>query len=1725
MAHSEDNQALLPEERQTVKESVETGRVGEVEGSVASSEDAGSSKKTTDTAPAIQPTDPSAPANSAFDKSSEAPIPDSGTAESVGSTTAPAAPSVASQNPASAEPTSGARPTLVQLGNGPASTGSGSPATQHKKFTAVNISKKFFEKNSTASASSPSASSSSGLRSTGPLLRPAITTATSHPRLVTTKLTANSQSSTSPGPGWSRPSSATPSASGANPSPTPSVPNGASLFPQGSSASSLAPGASSMSSAPQLPHVSKLVQPQPRVPLAHSAVSATAQKGGVGGKTVWGNVKVAQSSPAPDSKVQNDFPTAAEVAQATTPVKLKAVDPKTSDAQESVVSSKQLRNEEADTFRGVHLDPNAHHWDEMEEDDDNFLDDVIDFGDGRQYKIEAVATQPSPEGSSLLDGRTHPTKDEIPVSKEERFADDFDRSWPRTRPSPSIPPRGLPSAAAHSVVSSSPASSHQHYSPQEQSRVLFNERSNRLEPYSSASHNGQHGQHGQHGFRGNHEQPFGNGKRMDYSTSPSESRRSRDLPSVHTNGPGNVQLLQKQAGNDLPQRPRAFSGSSGFSGHGPSIYRDRERDRDHSRRENPPATATFPSHSSRQRDGFNPGGSPVLGRDFRDSPTEQRGRRPFNSSMGPPPVPSHAKDGVRQLPPHLAQGPPSAGPHPRESQPFSRESRYPRAPSSVASSRSAMRSRSPSLSQRSGIAPSLVHGVAAELIAPHLSAPELDNARKDLMHTAAERAKQRRLQEEEEREREKERARKKAAEIEEKMKALEAEKLKEQQQLEEPKRPETIVKESEAIALIEEAVKSAQPHPARPNFQRTPSLQASQRVAAAAALSPTTPLTPAIQAETWRRKAQPPPVNKPLEPQHPETPTSAKPSFTAPPPSVLQQVESSLAETPSEDLEVVDFSDLGQLVGAPDGVTVPAAVSQRAQRPTAADFFDAPEEIETKPPSHEAAVWRRTDSSVATLEHDRSRAPQPKASGDHPVPPHAHAHFNVNQPSAVHPREMNHADDGQEQIITAPHHNAQLRTPRSQAFYKEATISALDDAMSRIKGALDGMHHLAGPPHEPHHDGHLPSGSTTSMPLEPSAASATSQKSLPKERWVPPALRPQKFDPELMEPFATGCEPPRSPKPAWNTYHVRLPRASQSREPIHKRQLYLATRPPLPARWEMLLSFDPPLFGMHRRDFSLNEALFGKPMFKGKIKYRVSLPRLRGTASGLRVSLPSPATAKPNGAGAFGRLSADGLSTWRKPAGPASPLSPKELDHSELNTMSRSPPPDLPAGATQSSDAHADQDSSKSDNGLVRQRSQPKMPAGSSVAFYRDSRVDAVETTPKTAVKFIVTSELDESNPEITVSAPSQGVRAPNGSASPRAASPSTPEFGIPPLASSKAESKASDGSTDRGPITPPPNHSATSPWSKSYPIKESPARGPDREHLKALWSQPSEKTGVAPVNSLQAISDDLPALPFTLQEVKSEGGTPPPTTAPSRISQHDITRSFQQVPSSSSSSSNSAAPQRTPLSPATTSSQAARPPAYAYAVPVAGQAWPAYSYPSPMMSPAQPMMYSPHPMGPSQLPPGRMPVNGHAPVYGQPVWVQQVPGQNPNMRSMPAPYSPQFVTYPAPGTPPMFAHSPQAVMQAPAHQNPSAGNRGRNVPMMSPVVSHAAAAHPMYPGSPILMHSPAMPVSQNHPYMPGRSQLRTDAAHSPAQAHHPQPPHPSPYTQVPPSSFSRTAW
>lgn len=332
--------------------------------------------------------------------------------------------------------------------------------------------------------------------------------------------------------------------------------------------------------------------------------------------------------------------------------------------------------------------------------------------------------------------------------------------------------------------------------------------------------------------------------------------------------------------------------------------------------------------------------------------------------------------------------------------------------------------------------------------------------------------------------------------------------------------------------------------------------------------------------------------------------------------------------------------------------------------------------------------------------------------------------------------------------------------------------------------------------------------------------------------------------------------------------------------------------------------------------------------------------------------------------------------------------------------------------------------------------------------------------------------------------------------------------------------------------MTPPSQHN--SPWTRtslSMPLKESPARGPDPEHLKAVWSQTSNKSGLHSVNSLEGIADDLTALPFTLQEVKSEDGeTPPPSVsaAPSRMSLHDVTKAFQQVPSSSSSSSTS---HRTPP---ITAAPATRPPNYAYTLPPPppNGIRPSYgAYPSPMLShsPSPGVMY-PHPMAPSPVS-NRMPVNGHTP-YNPPMWMSITGPQNHGniMRPMASPYPAQLIPYPSPGTPAMYASQSPASMQN-TSQQPAGGqaNRDRNMSLMSPVMPHAAPA--MY-GNPVLM-TPVMSVPPNHGYMPMqgsvRGQVRADSGHPPMQQHS-QPsnylPPQSSFNSVTSPSFSvRSPW
>lgn len=389
----------------------------------------------------------------------------------------------------------------------------------------------------------------------------------------------------------------------------------------------------------------------------------------------------------------------------------------------------------------------------MEEDDDNFLDGVIEFGDGRQYKIQSADAQgpplPTPKDNNIVQGVEAPA---APVSKEERFADDFDRSWPRSKTSPAIAPREpLPHP-----VPISPSSSQATQSPKDASRVLFNERSNRLEPYSNAHPPLRPGP-GAAPLP-----PHRRGSHTDSILPPGDLRGGRDSHPP-SQGQG-VQLLQKPGPpSDGPTRQGPFGPiASGAS----TIGKDKPR------RQAVPLNTPFGQDSTRPKDQLTP---PIISpgiRDFsREFVADTRTRR--LSNMGPPPIPSslqdRSKENGRQLPPHLSQLSPSDLPPQRR--PSSREP-HPRPPSTAPSDSTS--SRRPSFANHPSQSPVLSHGpVASDAPSQITAIPPVDveKVHKTAMHLSAERAKQRRQQEEEEREKEKERAKLKAAELEEKLKA------------------------------------------------------------------------------------------------------------------------------------------------------------------------------------------------------------------------------------------------------------------------------------------------------------------------------------------------------------------------------------------------------------------------------------------------------------------------------------------------------------------------------------------------------------------------------------------------------------------------------------------------------------------------------------------------------------------------------------------------------------------------------------------------------------------------------------------------------------------------------------------------------------------------------------------------------------------------------------------
>ncbi|GAA5924776.1 uncharacterized protein JCM15063_005729 [Sporobolomyces koalae] len=378
-------------------------------------------------------------------------------------------------------------------------------AAATKRFSSsLSVNKKFLEK-AGEKAHKPEPKPTTARSATPPVATPA---STSHPRLMTGKISTSSpvQLSTKSKPGQT--GSAANSSSGASGSINWSKPSAGQNGAAGSGTSTTAGNANNAASGPNA-------------------------AGGRGAGAVWSNS--AASGPGVTTKaghyggiglgrgggprfnLAGDFPTAAEAAHAKE-ARAKAV-LEQMQARERAIQARaaaaaaQNANllQNLDAFRGVHLDPNAHHWDE---DDDDFLDTTIEFADGTQYKIteeDAAAAQqqqqeeangqaeieksaresdslrePSRADLARLETPLKPgeVEETIVKSREERFGDDFDRSWPPKRSQPTSQQAPPP---ARQAQSSAAQLNKEKEDPAAGGRNLFNDRLGKLEP-------AQHGQ-------------------------------------------------------------------------------------------------------------------------------------------------------------------------------------------------------------------------------------------------------------------------------------------------------------------------------------------------------------------------------------------------------------------------------------------------------------------------------------------------------------------------------------------------------------------------------------------------------------------------------------------------------------------------------------------------------------------------------------------------------------------------------------------------------------------------------------------------------------------------------------------------------------------------------------------------------------------------------------------------------------------------------------------------------------------------------------------------------------------------------------------------------------------------------------------------------------------------------------------------------------------------------
>ncbi|KAG8961984.1 hypothetical protein FRC03_004751 [Tulasnella sp. 419] len=446
----------------------------------------------------------------------------------------------------------------------------------------------------------------------------------------------------------------------------------------------------------------------------------------------------------------------------------------------------------------------------------------------------------------------------------------------------------------------------------------------------------------------------------------------------------------------------------------------------------------------------------------------------------------------------------------------------------------------------------------------------LSELTKVAMHTAAERARIRRQEEEAEREAQKERARKKADELEKLIREKKEKEEREKKEKEEKEAREKAEREERERKQREESERTKSPGSARPKLALLPrsipvpgsSTQSNDGVTAPAMKSPgppsSKPLPPPSRADesgSWRSTAAP-------RTSRPQPSTSNAPPAMSNVSHAIEMLDNAVAEK-AGDVPVIDFSDVGKLMAAenPSQVTAPPK-----RRPVASDFME-----DDSPKFPTIGTHPSETSSVDSVTRGKKDAPTPLSTAS---PARRTVPLGQKSPG-----------------LHAPHYSQHRDKPSLP--YKEAPLSSLSDAMSRIKATLDNMH-------------------------QASASQSSSKASTSSSPQISPSPKPS------VESFTVTREDDPLPSASSNE-EVKVPKSAPAQknkkkrvEQIPKSKLASFWRPRSEDEdlgWRVL-SWDPPVNGMSKRSMSRDEVVFGlsgggwgSKISTGGSKVKVQLPK------------------------------------------------------------------------------------------------------------------------------------------------------------------------------------------------------------------------------------------------------------------------------------------------------------------------------------------------------------------------------------------------------------------------------------------------------------------------------------------------------------------------------------